>query len=274
MSAKEKTDEIMLPKYDFVFKWLFGDEKSDVILISFLEAVLEKDIKSVKLKNPTKLKQNEDDKLTILDIKAQLENGEIIDIEMQARNIPELRSRITYYSAGMITEQLEKSEKYSDLKPSITIMIVAETLILESDKCHNVFCMSEKDEHFPFNDLQEIHILDLSRIENGVSEKLSNWLKFINSEKKEDFMAVAKKDKAIGMAFDKLQVMSVNKHRREIYEAQLKQKRDYWSIQDGLKRQERELGIQEGMQQGMQQLLELWEKGVSLSEAKKMVYAR
>ena len=82
-------------------------------------------------------------------------------------------------------------------------------------------------------------------------------------------MAVAKKDKAIGMAFDKLQVMSANKHRREIYEAQLKQQRDYWSIQDGLKRKEREIGIQQGMQQGMQQLFAFLNSGHTLEEAKK-----
>ena len=233
MDSNEKLPVILPPKNDIVFKMLFGDKRNEEILIAFLETILEKKIQRINLLNPMTKQLTKDDKLSILDVKAELESGEIIDIEMQVRNLPEMRHRITYYSAGMITEQLGKGKDYLEIKPAISIIIVAESLILESKKCHNVFSMLEKDEKFSFNDLQEIHILDLSRIKNERNETLSDWLNFINSEKEEEFMAVAQKNKTINVAFDELKVMSADKTRRMIYEGRLKQQRDISSIKNG-----------------------------------------
>jgi predicted transposase/invertase (TIGR01784 family) len=268
--------EILPPKDDMVFKMLFGDKRNTKILVAFLEAILETKINDVALIDPILKKENEDDKLSILDVKAELENGEIVDIEMQARNLPDLRQRITYYSAGMIREQIGNSGKYTEIKPVISIIIVAKSLILESEKCHNVFSMLEKDEHFPFNNLQEIHILDLSRIEKEKNETLSDWLRFINSEKEEDFMRVAQKDKTIKLAFGELKILSADKSKKMIYEAKLKQQRDIWSITDyaekqvKVARQEgRQQGMQEGRQQERQEIFAFLEDGHSLEEAKK-----
>jgi predicted transposase/invertase (TIGR01784 family) len=117
-----------------------------------------------------------------------------------------------------------------------SIIIVAESLISESKKCHNVFSMLEKEELFSFNDLQEIHILDLSRIKNEKKESLSDWLNFINSEEEEEFMAVAQKNKFVNEAFDRLKVISADKTQRILYEARLKEQRDIRSITGGAER--------------------------------------
>jgi predicted transposase/invertase (TIGR01784 family) len=246
VNAKENIPKILPPKIDVVFKMLFGDKRNKKILIGLLEAILEKKIQNVELLNPSINQKDKDDKLSILDVKVELASGEIIDIEMQVRNIPELRQRITYYSAGMIREQIGKAGKYQDIKPAISIIIVAETLIFESRKCHNVFLMLEREEHFPFNDLQETHILDLSRIENEGSELLSDWLKFINSEREEEFMAVAQKNAVIKAAYDELKSISADKHQRMLYEARLKQQRDVWSMTDKAEQRGRAEGRAEG----------------------------
>jgi len=253
--------KILPPKIDIVFKMLFGDQRNEGSLIAFLEAVLEKKIDKVQLLNPINKQKNEDDKLSILDVKVRLKNGEVIDIEMQARNVSEFRSRISYYSAQMLAEQIGSGGKYSDIKPVISIIVVAETLIFESQKCHNVFSMLEKEEKFLFNDLQEIHVLDLSRILNEKNELLSDWLKFINSESEEEFMAVAQKNKAIAAAYDELKVLSADKEQRMRYEARLKMQRDVWAFEDAARR--------EGMQQGMQKILKYLKSGHSLEDAEK-----
>ena len=152
-------------------------------------------------------------------------------------------------------KQLSKDDKLSilDVKAKLAIIIVAESLIFESQKCHNVFSMLEKEELFPFNNLQEIHILDLSRIENEKNESLSDWLKFINSEKEEEFMAVARKNKTIKAALDELVVMSADKQRRMIYEGRLKQQRDILSITNGARRE----GLIEGRQEERRLILDI-----------------
>ncbi|MDR0303391.1 MAG: Rpn family recombination-promoting nuclease/putative transposase, partial [Chitinispirillales bacterium] len=246
MTEKDNLPKILPPKNDIVFKMLFGDQRNEKTLIALLEAVLEKKINKVQLLNPINKQKNEDDKLSVLDVKARLDNEEVIDIEMQVRNVPEFRSRISYYSAQMLVEQIGNAGKYLNIKPVISIIIVEHSLIFESEKCHNIFSMLEKEELFPFNDLQEIHILDLSRIKNEKDKPLANWLEFINSESEEEFMSAAQKDKAIGTAFNELKALSADKEQRMRYESRLKMQRDIWSFEDAAERKGRQEGRQEG----------------------------
>jgi predicted transposase/invertase (TIGR01784 family) len=257
--------KILLPKVDVIFKTLFGSEKNSEYLISLLEAVLRKKIEKVELLNPAIRQMTKEDKLSILDVKTRLADGEVVDIEMQIKYLPEMRNRITYYSAGMIKEQIGSGDDYSELKPAISIIIVAESLILESKKCHNVFSMLEREEHIPFNDLQEIHILDLSRISRETNEPLSDWLKFINSEDEEDFMKVARKNKVIKAAYDDLKVISADKQQRIIYEARLKQQMDNRSAINGAMRE----GVQRGEQKRTLEIFAFLKSGHSLEEAEK-----
>ncbi|MCL1946517.1 MAG: Rpn family recombination-promoting nuclease/putative transposase, partial [Chitinivibrionia bacterium] len=92
-------------------------------------------------------------------------------------------------------------------------------------------------------------------------ETLSDWLKFINSEKEEDFMRVAQKDKTIKLAFGELKILSADKSKKMIYEAKLKQQRDIWSITDYAEKVAR--------QQERQEIFAFLEDGHSLEEAKK-----
>jgi len=261
MIENDNLPQILPPKDDIVFKMLFGDERNEKTLIAFLEVVLKTKIKKIIFVNPFNKQLSEEDKLSILDVKAELDNGERINIEMQSRYLKEMRSRITFYNDSMTIEQLGNSENYSKLRPVISITIVKKTLINESSKCHNVFSMLEETEHFSFNDLKKIHVLDLSRIDKEENKTLSDWLEFIDSEKEEDFMRLAKRNKAIGVAFDELKVLSLDKEQRAIYQSKLRFLRDNAA--------EKEDARQEGRQEGMQELLALLESGVSLSEAKK-----
>jgi predicted transposase/invertase (TIGR01784 family) len=262
---KDNLPDILPPKSDVVFKMLFGDEENKETLIAFLEAVLSKKINEVNIIDPINKKRSKDDKLSILDVKAEFESGEIIVIEMQAKRIVEMRERITFCSSRATVDQLKSGKKYSDIKPVISIIVMGETLIHESQKCHNVFLILEKDEHFPFNNLQEIHVLDLSRIKREKDKTLSDWLSFINSEEKEDFMAIAKRNPAINKAFEGLQKISSNGRQRRLYLARLIQQTDILVGEDAARQE----GIGQGRQEGMQVVLEYLAKGYSIEEAKK-----
>jgi len=251
--------EILFPKVDIVFKAIFGSERNIKFLEDFIGTVLRKNVSDVKLLDSKLRQETEEEKLGILDIKAKLEDGEVVDIEIQVRPFEEMRKRVSFYSSGMITEQLKSAGRYRNIKPVISIIIVAKTLVPESTKCHNVFKMLEVEEHFPFDDLQQIHILDLSRIDKEMDESLSDWLCFINGEKKEDFMLAAAKNDVIRAAFDELKVISADYEQRRLYESRLKMQRDNWARQD------------EAEAKGMEKILALWEKGLSLAEVKNMV---
>jgi len=229
---KDNLPEILPPKSDIVFKMLMGDENDPELLINFLNVVLKKDIKSVVILNPALKPDYPSGKKSILDIRARLDNGENVDVEIQVEAVKEMRERISYYNDKMITDQLGEGKKYSAIKPAISIIIAGDVIIHETQKCHNIFLMLEKDEHFPFNGLKEIHILELSRVDNEKDPQVFDWLKFFTSKKKEEFMAIAERNPVLGKAFGRLQIISADEQARLQFEAEEKYRRDVWSRED------------------------------------------
>jgi predicted transposase/invertase (TIGR01784 family) len=249
---------LMLPKIDVAFKLLFGDERNKDILADFLNAVLpelaDEEIEELDILDPHLKREFSGDNLEILDVKVRTTSGKTIDVEIQICPIPEMRSRISYYQANMITEQIGKGGRYGDLKRVISIIITDYDFIPESKKYHTVFRMLEAEEYFPFNDLMEIHVLNLKRLPEDEDSKLANWLRFIDAEEEEEFTMAAGKNPKIGEAYDRLQVMSKDKANRMIYEARLKAQRDEYSRIEGALRQGREEGREEGRKNGQEEI--------------------
>lgn len=86
----------MKPKNDYVFKRIFGDINNKDILIGFLEAVLKIKIQDVQILNSELIKENIADKKSILDIRATIDNGVNIDIEIQVARTIHMPQRSLY----------------------------------------------------------------------------------------------------------------------------------------------------------------------------------
>jgi predicted transposase/invertase (TIGR01784 family) len=237
---------LMLPKIDFVFKLLFGDQRSKNILADFLKAILPElageEFEELTVVDPHLKREFSGDKLEILDVKICTAGGRIIDIEIQISFMPEMRSRITYYLSNMITEQIGAGGHYNDLKQAISIVITDYDFIPESKRCHTVFRMLEEEEHFPFNELMEINVLNLERLPPDEEGGLADWLRFLKAEEEEEFKMLAAKNPIINEAYCKLQVMSEDEASRMIYEARLKAQRDEYSRMQGARQEGREEG--------------------------------
>ncbi len=137
----------------------------------------------------------------------------------------------------------------------------------ESEKCHTVFQMLEKDEHFPFNDLEEVHVLSLKKLSKLNNESLHKWLRFINSESREEFMELAKNSSVFEKAMDVLSEVSADDYNRMLYEARLKEWRDNKSRIDGAWAE----GKAEGITIGEARVFSLLRQGYSVDEAEKML---
>ncbi|MDR1211235.1 MAG: Rpn family recombination-promoting nuclease/putative transposase [Spirochaetaceae bacterium] len=246
---------IMLPKVDFAFKLLFGDQRSKNILTDFLKAVLpdlaQEEFEEVSIVDPHLKREFSGDKLEILDVKVRTASGKSIDIEIQISDMPEMRSRISYYLSNMITEQIGTGGHYSELKQAISIVITDYDFIPETRRCHTVFRMLEKDEYFPFNELMEINVLNLERLPADEDSKLMDWLRFLKAEQEEEFKMLAEKNPVINEAYCKLQAMSEDEANRMIYEARLKAQRDDYSRMQGARREGREDIILQMAEHGM-----------------------
>jgi len=265
---QDNLPELLSPKVDVIFKLLFSDERNKDLTINFISAVLgykDGELEDISFYDTHLKQENSNDKLGVLDIKAKLSNGNVIDIEMQARSVPEMRSRTSYYKSNLLTEQIGEGSSYLGLKPVKSIIVADFDFIPESEKCHTVFQTLEKDEHFLFNDLEEIHVLCLKKLSKLNNERLREWLRFINSEKREEFMELAGIDPVFVKAVDVLATFSADDYNRMLYEARLKEWRDNKSRMDGARKE----GKAEGKVEGMQELLSLLRQGYSVDEAEK-----
>ena len=79
--------DYMNPKVDFAFKYVFGNPDYPEITISLLNAVLslppDKQIVKVRIANPTLGRRTQDDKYSVMDIRAIANDNTHINIEMK-----------------------------------------------------------------------------------------------------------------------------------------------------------------------------------------------
>ena len=108
------------PKVDFVFKRLFGVPQNDESLIDVINAVLKPKpghgVVGVTLRNPYNEKEFEEDKLSIVDIKAEDQSGRQFNIEMEMAPDRYFTKRVLYYWAKRYADQLHEGQPYEDLK--------------------------------------------------------------------------------------------------------------------------------------------------------------
>jgi predicted transposase/invertase (TIGR01784 family) len=164
----------------------------------------------------------------------------------------------------MVTEQIGMGGHYNDLKQAVSIVITDYDFIPESARCHTVFQMLEREEHFPFNDLMEIHVLNLERLPEDEEGKLADWLRFLKAETEEEFKMVAEKNPMIQEAYCKLQVMSEDEANRIIYEARLKAQRDDYSRMNGAHQKGLHEGLEKGLEKGREEGREEGQKEIIL----------
>jgi predicted transposase/invertase (TIGR01784 family) len=110
--------------------------------------------------------------------------------------------------------------------------------------------MLEEREHFAFNDLMEIHVLNMVRLKAEAEGKLADWLRFIKANGEEEIKMVAEKDAVIMEAYCKLQVMSEDEETRMLYEARLKAQRDEYARMQGALEEGRQSGWESGWENG------------------------
>jgi len=218
------------PKSDIVFKLLFGDERSIELLTDFLKSVLRlpaDEYEEVTLIDPHLKREYDGDKLGILDVRVRTKAKKIIDIEIQLLPSPELRERVVYYSAKMVTEQVGAGNDYSKVKRVISIIITDYPLIQDSTKYHHRFVLYDPETGIEFTDIIEVNTLELVKVpevEDGT--ELWNWLKFLSAQRKEDLDMIAERSPQVKKAVVRLMELSNDERTRLLYESRQKMEWD------------------------------------------------
>jgi predicted transposase/invertase (TIGR01784 family) len=174
------------PKTDFAFKKIFGSEQSHDVLISFLNAMLyngDRRISQLEILNPYLAPRIRGVKDTYLDVKAKLDNGTSVIIEMQVLNIEGFEKRILYNAAKAYSIQLGIGQAYSVLNPVIALTITDFVMFPEINQLTSRFILKEKDFliNYPIYDL-ELVFVELPKFDKALMalETLADkWLYFL-----------------------------------------------------------------------------------------------
>ncbi|NEP78979.1 MAG: Rpn family recombination-promoting nuclease/putative transposase [Okeania sp. SIO3B3] len=175
------------PKTDFAFKKIFGSIHSKNILISFLNAVVYNNqniIQSLEIINPYNPGVTNTLKETYLDVKAVLDNGSTVIIEMQVLNVEEFEKRVIYNLAKAYGNQLDVGESYLMLKPFVALTITDFILFEDTDKIITKFRLKEETELFNYQDELTLMFVELPKFNKELSglETLSEkWIYFLTS---------------------------------------------------------------------------------------------
>jgi len=225
-------------RIDYAFKLIFGTGDT-LFLISLLNAIfanknIPRIIKSLTVVNPYLEKHSKGDKLSILDIRAQLDDGSTTLIEMHLYDLDDLKYKTVRSWARTYGEELKTSEAYSTQPPVICVTFANGSLDeSESQKIHKCCKIMDIDDHTIFTNALELHYIDMKAFvkiinETGCIKKtetqdsmLANWLAVITEKDIEDksiIKNICEEQEAIGMAVSTLVRLSEDKVTRQAYQ--------------------------------------------------------
>ena len=123
---KHFNKEEMSIRRDDVFKIVFGDNGNKYFLKNFLEAILKTKITGIEIKNEVSLdRMNVDNKLIKVDILAEINKKELINIEIQnKKNYNDIIRRSQAHASKLYYNSLERGEDYNIAKKTIIIWIL------------------------------------------------------------------------------------------------------------------------------------------------------
>lgn len=121
--AKEKF-KLLQPKNDFVFQSLFS-EKNKKITKEFVSALLNEKIENMTINNTKELfREYPDDKLGILDLEADVNGREKIDIEVQMVKKEDFIERLLFYFSKLYAMQIGRGDEYNISKRVVLVAII------------------------------------------------------------------------------------------------------------------------------------------------------
>ena len=130
-------------------------------------------------------------------------SGRVIHVELQVEKTANLRNRMMYYAARLISDQLNIGEDYNKLKQVVSILICDHVLLKEEDYYINEYEMRNVRNN-SFTNLLKLYILELPKLPEKEDSAVWPWLKFFKCKKKEEYKMLAKKhpelEKAVNSA--------------------------------------------------------------------------
>ena len=223
--TKEKETRKLVMKDDIMFKAFFSRAGNEKFLKSFLNAILGEEIKIKKVIHDARLEQMaREEKYGILDLDVELEDGKIINIEMQMKNNNNMEERTTFYAGKKISEQLEIGYNYKELKKVIIISILNYNFIDLPEYVTKTIRVADKHREYEINNNVEYYYIELKKFREqnpDMKEPINQWLAFIDMERGDLLEMAEKENKTIKEAKEYYEVLTGDAELKRLAEIRL-----------------------------------------------------
>jgi len=234
--------QLMDLRVDFAFKtFIEGNPEALISLLNaiFANAKINRVVKKAIIKNPNLDKKSVKDKLSILDVRAKLDDDTDILIEMHLHGIGHLLAKMIRSWARAFSEELEAGKSYTSQPPTIAIAFSngaiepSEPLKNDKSKIHTIGMITDKDDGTIITNALEIHFIEMKAFAKAVNEANSinikethedmfaYWLSVITEKEivNKDIIETARNQKeVIKMAVSAIAKQSEDKRIRQAYE--------------------------------------------------------
>lgn len=238
-------------KNDVIFKAFFSRKGNEEFLIDFLSALLKLEIRKIQIHEEVNL-----EKLTVeekggrLDLLAELNDGILVNIEMQIQNNYDLEERTTLYGAKIKSSQMPRGSKYKDTKSVILINILDYEMFGFDEYVSQTVTVLEKHRDYTLLKGLKWYFIELPKFRKAhpdMDDKLNQWLAFIDDYDRGMIKMAEKKNKTIEKARIEMNYLTGDAEIRRLAELREKWEMDYNSGIDHA----REEGIIEGIKEGI-----------------------
>ena len=241
---------------DFYFKYLLGSEQRKHLTIQFLNDVLyeneETQIEDVIFLDKDQDPDFEHEKLSKLDILAQTNRGTQINIEVQVLKHSYLSERFLYYWAGLYGSQLKEKEQYTQLKPTISIILLDFDYLPET-AWHNIYHICNDISKQRLTDHFAMHFIEIKKFTYRDIKKLTKlgtWAAYFSNCDEKEMEVLTMSNTVMKDVAKAENAFTSDETMRYKYMLREKAIRDYYSGLDDAKQEGIEIGEKRGEKRG------------------------
>ena len=237
-------------KSDIVFKRIFAHKGNEEFLIQFLSALLKVNITNIDIMHDIHLEKDiEEDKLGILDVRAIIDKKEIVNIEIQIKDLKNIVQRSTFYASKIVSNQLVQAEQYQNIKPVIAICILDYEFLPYEDYINDTKTVLSNHRDYEINPYIKYIYIELPKFRKSVKKYddiISQWLTFIDGVNSRGLEEAMEKNETVRKAQEELEYLEGD----EAFKRKVELKEKYEKDMNSAIHYGREEGMKKGLQEG------------------------
>ena len=215
---------------DYMFRAILQKDKQVLkALIAALLHLEKESIHNVVITNPIELGAAISDKDFILDIRVNLNDEQLIDLEMQMSNEYNWPERSISYAARSF-DQLNSGDEYKEVLPVHSIGILNFTLFEDQPEFFATYELRNKKTGHLYSSKFSIHVLDLTQIDLATEEdkfyEIDRWAKLFKARTWEELRMVAKNNPDLLQASNDLYTVNADEIIRQ--QARARADAEFW----------------------------------------------